>query len=480
MNRALVLVILACAPLASAAPSGAAVQDLEGHGAVVFADGGILRARAPSSQWTLTIEGALEVQVIDDYFDVLQAPVPPPVGPVNYRERSEDAWKSNGAGHMQLVGVDPDAVLLVMPARGAVQVDTEGAWWAGADVAQCLEESHAFPANTTTPYYYAYQTPDAAKWTTTAPATWTAVGAFEVYAWGLTFTVRDAQGERSIRTGAWTTEEGRFGHREHNAFAVLRVLDGELRGELAGEHDIHAQEIHVRSESPVGFVGHGVVHAGDATYALDGPATLQGGAYQISRVEHGLVLDVQDAQRVSGAGVARLDVDGGRILVLVTGALAAAIFLFVAFGLSARWGWFGGCATWLDRAAWAVEAGHLRWAAFCARTACLLDPERGEAVFVRAQIRADRGLLEGALRDYKTAYGILPDAEKGIAAFEASRLEAMAGRAMKAADWLLKALDHDPGLMQRAQHERDFAAVLREPAFRNPLAGRFGLGGAAP
>ncbi|MHB1261351.1 MAG: tetratricopeptide repeat protein [Thermoplasmatota archaeon] len=474
-SRALVLVILACAPLAAAAPSGAAVQDLEGHGAVVSAAAGILRARAPGSTWTLAITGDVEVQVIDDHFDVLQAPIPPPAGPVKYHDRAQDAWRSHSAGHVQLVDIDQDAVLLALPVQAAVQVETQGSWRARADVAQRLEESHAFTANSTAPYYYAYQTPDAANWTTTAPATWTAVGTFEIYAWGLTFTVHDAQGERTIRTGAWTTEEGRFGHREHNAFAVLRV-DGELRGELAGDQDLHAEEIHVESRGPVEFVGQGVVHAGGATYALDGPATLQGGAYHVSRAEHGLVLDVQDAQHVRGAGVARLDVDAGRVLVLVAGVLAAAIFLFVAFGLSARWGWLGNCTTWLDRAAWAVEAGHLRWAAFCARTACLLDPERGEAVFVRAQIRADRGRLEGALRDYKAAYGILPDVEKGVAAFEASRLEALAGRAMKAADWLLKALDHDPGLLQRAQLERDFEAVLREPAFRDPVAGRFGLG----
>lgn len=478
INRLLCLAILAGVPLASAAPSGAAVEDLAGQGALASVSQGILRGRATSSAWTLQVDGDLNARVVDDYFDILQSPLPPPVGPINFHNRTEEEWRSHSNGHLELVAVDPDAVLLVLPVQGDARIQTDGEWQARADAAQRLEESHVFTPNSTAPYYYAYETLAAVNWTTTAPATWTATGSFEVYAWGLTFTVRDAQGERTVRTGAWSAAEGRFGYREHNAFAILRV-EGDLHAEIAGDQDLHAQEIQLAPQGPVGLTGRGVVPVDDATYALDGPATLRGGTYSLHRADHGLVLDVRDAAGIAGVGVSRLDIDQDRILILIAGALAVGLFLLLAFGFAARWGWLGSYAVWLERADQSSKDGRLARAAFYARMACLLDPECGEALFVRARIHAGREKAAAALRDYGAAYRLLPDGkDQGVAAFEASRLEALAGHAAEAAVWLLKALDHDESLLQRAHAERDFAAVLKEPAFRGPLAGRFGLGAA--
>jgi hypothetical protein len=473
MRRALLLLLLLLP--SAAAGSGAAVDQMEGRGVEVAADSGILHARLPRT-WRVELAGAVNAQIVDDHFDVLQTPVPA-IDPVNFHERDEAQVSSNGFGALSLVHADPDAVLLVMPIDGQLRGTTDGAWTLQAAAPAILEESHTFEPNTTTRYYYSYRSPAAAEWST-EDATWGGNGLFDVYAWGLTFELADAQGIRTIRTGAWTSAEGRFGYREHNAFAVLR-LDGDLSADLRGFQDLYADGLEL-TPAPSGSLeldrARGVIATRRGTYALDGATQLRGGAYAVHLADYGLALDVQRAPSAAdGAGVTRIarspDVYVRHALVVV----AATAGLLVVLVVATRWGWLGSSDAWIQRAAWAREAGHHRRSALAARMALLADPRSGPARLVRGQLLAGSGRHETALRHCTTAWSLLAGAERAVAAFEASRLHALSRRGGEAARWLLRALEDDQQLLQRALREPDFTGVLQDPEFRTPMGQHLGL-----
>lgn len=462
MKRALLVLLV----LAGPAAASIAADSIDGQEASMQAAAQLRLSRFDPI--VMRLSGTLVGHVFDDELDRIEvdvAPLPPRSSSLHNRtEQDLGQW---GDVELRITEIEQAVVIL----QGDVVGRLDGPWAASATQYEVLDDSHVFE-----PYddgrYYSYEVQEAVNLTASQQSSWTLDGPFSLYIWGATLQLRSDAGETTVRTGSWqdVAPADPFVRHWHNAFAVLEG-DGRLEWTVSGKASAYASEIHMAAGEHH-IAGTGTLQDGPRTYELVGPVGV-GGAYRVQHAGGRLELDVVDAPEwQSGVNTQYHVTRSDWFQPTLTAAIVLAACLLAA-AAAARF--IGSSAAWMQRAYRARDDQRPRRARFYAALACRRDPSSGQAQLLRGQMRAVGPWGALARRDLSHAFRSLKGADRGVAAFELSRLEARRRRAGAAARWLLQAIEDDPTLLGRARREPDFFQVLDDAAFRAIVAENLGL-----
>lgn len=394
---------------------------------------------------------------------------------------------------------DGDAVIIVAPLTGGmtVQASTARAFKVEPVEAQVLESSHAVSNMAVSPggipfQYYEYSVPDLLRWEADSDTAIIVAGSFEVYLWGIPFTLADAHGARVYPTGYQAEPDASMGgltSNDHYRYVRILVHGGSLDLTVAGAPvQMFASAIET-NPSEVTFQGaDGTIPSEGGSFSVDGAVTANEGTYRLAYKPGGMDIDVtQPPLQASGPYVSFTALPWYKqpwFLPTLGGSIALAGFFAVTYvyptasgtrhlrymesltGTPRARGWRSSRAEgYAMMAAAAEDAGHMGRAVLWMTLAAKLDPHDPAKRLDVGVFQAARGRYRAALRHFSSAHkGLLEAGDlENMAhnAYEAARAASLVGDASQALDWLRIAVQADPATAELIGMDPAFAA-LRE------------------
>lgn len=392
-----------------------------------------------------------------------------------------------------------DPVMVVAPLGASTlfaQLSTDGPFLVEPVAGHVIESSHVVSSDRaglepSKFRYYEYVAPEGLAWRSEQSTTLEITGDFELYFWGIPFTLTGPQGTSAYQTGysveptpgqpaAVTTDD-------HYRYARITVRGGTLH--LAADSadvTMFAQGISAQPEE-VTFVGaDGTMPGEGGRFTADGKVTATQGAYTFAYKPGGMDVDVTRAPLTTSGPYVRFTPtpwhDASWVMPLMAASmvlvgLAATAYTYPTVrglhqlrymesltGNPRERGWRKSRAEgYALLAAAAEDAGHLRRAILWMALASRLDPHDPMKRLDLGIFHAARGNLRRALRHFSRAHVGLLEAgdtdEMAHNAYEAARTATLVGEPDTAIDWLRIAIQADSSLAERAGLDPGFAAL---------------------
>jgi hypothetical protein len=417
----------------------------------------------------------------------------------NGHTRTEAPEEASGGSAYATRASDGDAIVIVVPIDGmplAVRTRTAGEFRIDANEAQVVESSHTITqsaVNEKTFQYYEYAAPASLEWSAQGETTLQAKGDFELYMWGVPFSLRTHDGTTERVTGYQSEPDSTTGGlttNDHHRYARLLVHNGTLDLSTPGglvalfASSIDAQPADVTFQSTDGTAP---VQGGSFT-ADGGPVTATSGDYHLSYKPGGMDIDVTQApMHASGPYVQFTPTPWHRQpwFLPTLGASIALVGLTVSAyayptvygtrhlrymesltGKPRAVGWRKSRAEgYALMAAAAEDGGHMRRAVLWMALASMLDPHDPTKRLDLGIFQASRGHPRVALRHFAAAHkGFLEAGDNDDMAhnaYEAARAACLVHDQDQAIDWLRIAVQADPAVAGLIGLDPAFAS-LRE------------------
>lgn len=396
---------------------------------------------------------------------------------------------------------DEDAVAVIVPVGRtpyASNVAAASEFSVEPVAAQVLEASHARSDTTVgnDPFeYYEFGVPDILRWESQAGANLRATGDFDIYLWGIPFTLTGANGTTEHRTGfsiEANDSTGGLTTDDHYRYARILVRGGSLDISGDGTLEMFAPAFRARPLQVTFQGADGTVPGRSGTFRAEGTVTSQAGAYQLVYQPGGMDIDVTEAPlQTSGPQVRYIPTpwhEGAWFLpilavtILIVGSAAALYSHPTVSGLrqlrymeslTGDWrqrGWRKARAHgYALMAAAAEEAGQPRRATLWMAFACRLDPDDPSKRIDLGILQAACGRHRAALRNFKAAYDDLlktgdPDSLLHNA-MEAAHAAAEGRLPEEAIEWLRIAVRLDASVTESIASDPVFARLRRRDDF---------------
>lgn len=499
---ALALMLAVAAPAASQASASEMTAEGDVH---VAASDAMLEAKMRPGGFDLEARHVV-LTLVDDWFEFYQTPSGDSLVGTD-RQQDTETISMRGV-KLEATDADADGVLIVLSettghrvtsfVQGRVDV-------AGADD-QILEKEHwTTEDGIGIPYgnEYEYSAGTDLALTMGDMANHTVQGDFTIYLWGTTFTALHDDGAHTHRTGFHETASPTDGGsgvlvRQHYVHALLDVRDGKLSA--TGPGGIYGDDVGLALDG-VALLSRadGTLSTAEGDHELSGGATVEDGAYSLTRGGSGIQISVQEQPTsVRGDIVSTTTAASTPLPMGAVAGVAAALLLAVGM-VYARPAVVAGVGerhyrhiaivppprmTWRElraeghrRLAYRAEGnGACRRALWHARCAARIEPDNPDTCALRGRLQRQLGRYDDAVESHKRAHAWF-DAldqdrdEMASNAYEAARACALDGRRDAALHWLGIALRGDPELCDEVASEPDFASIRASTEFLSLMRG---------